>query len=1116
VISTRRNKDAYSDRNITIASSSIDGLVCAVPLFPSASPPPGQSPSTAPYTKSEITLKNFKRPVLAVALSPNFRTDRTFLSGGLAGNLILSVAPPGGGNNVTSWMSLGLAAGPKDIILHSGEGIISAIAWSKESPRYVAWVNEQGVKIMRSHIVPPAALQKNSPEDLSSNPGMIGWIPGLGSSISGKPAHEVAWKRISAIERPDSIPEELASLHKPRLEWIDRRTLLTSEPGGASTGGTLNVQDIDWGDKEKLVIGWGGTVWIVDVFPGSEKTGEEDNIGWAQITHMFQTDCTIAGIHMYTPSLLLVLAYLTNSNDPQDTSSAPSSPLSPSAQESPGPASRGSSGAEASSRFRRCRANALTPELRFIDISTSEEVSADELMMNRFDSLAVGDYHLSVLPATPSSVKITGSSESIAGFGAGLWAAASAPSYLFSSAHSVRSFGSDSRRNSFTASGGSGGTTTSRGKERAVDKEIRWGEDEKGTKIYVTSPYDVVFATERSQKDHLEWMMERDMYAEAWQLIDRHPEVVDADKAELSLYDEEERKVVEIDYESDCTSLSGSKHCGSGRRRYSTSEKEKRRIGELWIRSLIHAGEWGKAAEVCGKVLGTSTRWENWVWVFEAEGRIREITPYIPTTQLSPPLPNVIYEIVLAYYLNHDLEEFRQLLLERWKPEGARTLYDARTITDTIILKLDNREANIKPGDVAWRLLQECLAKLYMALSEPRNALKRYIVLKDSDEAFRLIREYRLVDAIRDDVISLILLRVTPEQLKSAPIPELEEATREAITLLTSEADRGIVTPHKVVSQLDSDETPASRVFLFFYLRRLWQSSAYTVNPSSSLTVGGPLADFGDLMVELFAEYDRPLLLDFLKDSHSYSLSKASQVCEQREYIPELVHLLSKTGQTKRALFLIIEKLADVARAISFAKAEDDPDLWSDLLDYSMDKPQFIRGLLENVGTAIDPITLVRRIPAGLEIEGLKDAVGRILREYAVQWSICDGVAKAMDSEVSYGMDRLRGGRRRGVKFCTFPSINLAAPEAETEEKTDEDEEKREHENPSDACGVCHIHFVGTGMYPVSISLHKKKLTFFFNYRKIFITILRLRTCIPPTLRHTEFSRLRFSGNRSK
>lgn len=129
------------------------------------------------------------------------------------------------------------------------------------------------------------------------------------------------------------------------------------------------------------------------------------------------------------------------------------------------------------------------------------------------------------------------------------------------------------------------------------------------------------------------------------------------------------------------------------------------------------------------------------------------------------------------------------------------------------------------------------------------------------------------------------------------------------------------------------------------------------------------------------------------------------------------MYLYSKTGQMKRALYLIIDRLRDVSQAIAFAKQQDDPDLWEDLLNYSMDKPRFIRGLLEEVGTAINPITLVRRIPEGLEIPGLREGLKHIMKEHEIQFSISAGVAKVLRSEVAAAQRLLRNGQRRGIKF---------------------------------------------------------------------------------------------------
>lgn len=82
-----------------------------------------------------------------------------------------------------------------------------------------------------------------------------------------------------------------------------------------------------------------------------------------------------------------------------------------------------------------------------------------------------------------------------------------------------------------------------------------------------------------------------------------------------------------------------------------------------------------------------------------------------------------------------------------------------------------------------------------------------------------------------------------------------------------------------------------------------------------------------------------------------------------------------------------------------------------------MDKPRFIRGLLEEVGTAIDPVTLVRRIPEGLEVEGLKSGLSKILKEYELQYSISEGVARIFRGEVALGLERARMRRKKAIRF---------------------------------------------------------------------------------------------------
>jgi hypothetical protein len=217
-------------------------------------------------------------------LSPDYKSDRSYLSGGLAGELIHTTGAPLGvqSNANTSsashatqgWLgAIGLGGhGGKDTILHSGEGTISGIKWSL-SGKFVAWSNEYGIRIMRT--------------DLH-----------LDSADS-----DLAWKRVGFVERPNRrIWQDMAGLWKARMEWVDDQSLESDEDGmlsmngGSKSESTLPHQRLGHTPHakrktvEKLVIGWGDTAWIVRVYPGGPGTGKnvgEKSVGSAEIVYRF-------------------------------------------------------------------------------------------------------------------------------------------------------------------------------------------------------------------------------------------------------------------------------------------------------------------------------------------------------------------------------------------------------------------------------------------------------------------------------------------------------------------------------------------------------------------------------------------------------------------------------------------------------------------------------------------------------------------------------------------------------------------------------------------------------------------------------------------------------------
>lgn len=229
--------------NIHIATSSMDGNVCVQSLL----------------DVKDVSLRNYARPVQAVALSPDYKNDRTYLSGGLAGQLILTVGAPYGRSTATTvgtaaaaagWLgSVGLGTNTgKDTVLHSGEGTINAIKWSL-SGKYVASINEHGVWIWRTGL----HLDKSEAED--------------------------GWKRIGHVDRPQTEEwDTMATVWKGRLEWIDEGAADPDDADRETETNQPKVHQPKGSQKaERLLIGWGGIVWLVRVNPSDVGIGR--NVG---------------------------------------------------------------------------------------------------------------------------------------------------------------------------------------------------------------------------------------------------------------------------------------------------------------------------------------------------------------------------------------------------------------------------------------------------------------------------------------------------------------------------------------------------------------------------------------------------------------------------------------------------------------------------------------------------------------------------------------------------------------------------------------------------------------------------------------------------------------------
>lgn len=173
--------------------------------------------------------------------------------------------------------------------------------------------------------------------------------------------------------------------------------------------------------------------------------------------------------------------------------------------------------------------------------------------------------------------------------------------------------------------------------------------------------------------------------------------------------------------------------------------------------------------------------------------------------------------------------------------------------------------------------------------------------------------------------------------------------------------------------------------------------------------------DFHTMQVVLYAEYQRDKLLKFLQTSQYISLTQAQKELQERNLGPEIVYILERTGQIKKALQMILHAIKDVNQAIEFCKRHNDKDLWDDLINFSLNKPEYIIGLLNNVGTHVDPVDLINRIPNGVKIKGLRDALVKILQDYRVQVSLLEGSRNIMTRDCFNLMEKQIRTVRQGI-----------------------------------------------------------------------------------------------------
>lgn len=414
-------------------------------------------------------------------------------------------------------------------------------------------------------------------------------------------------------------------------------------------------------------------------------------------------------------------------------------------------------------------------------------------------------------------------------------------------------------------------------------------------------------------------------------------------------------------------------------------------------------------------------QWTQWSSVLIKSSHVPDLTRIIPTDPRWN-LPKGIYTQILRYWIENslNLDEVYNLL-EKWSLE----LFEVKQVTATIEELLESDPGNAR--------LRRQLCSLYERAFEPAKAVPHLAKLKDAN-IIPLLAEHHILPLFISQIPSFARLRFDNESdIDRLPVDKLEVQLEDITQILVD--SRHEIPPATILKLMDESHLD---IMSYFYLEKLLGIDELIVK------------SFGDDQIRLYSQYNRPKLLPFLIGHDNYDISKAIEACEMSAFVDELVFLLGKTGENKKALKLIMEELDDPERAIAFAKRQNDQDTWTILLEHSFSRPKFIKALIEladdQSSSFYNPITILQRMDTDVQIDGLKESVTKVSNDNDLNLIVNQLVLKVVykrSEEVSqtFYLDKIRAleidakDAKLKVLFDSYETVVVFADDDSTKVK---------------------------------------------------------------------------------
>ncbi|AAS54639.1 AGR149Wp [Eremothecium gossypii ATCC 10895] len=439
--------------------------------------------------------------------------------------------------------------------------------------------------------------------------------------------------------------------------------------------------------------------------------------------------------------------------------------------------------------------------------------------------------------------------------------------------------------------------------------------------------------------------------------------------------------------------------------RFVMNDVDRLKTGLAYINQILEEKKWDEAAKMTNTIFGAfpwksaedaaarpfaRNSWQDIIRRFFDADKVNLIAPHIPT---EPQLDTAIYETVLFFYIDENSSSQLSEYSKKW-PFGY---YSPDILEDKLEDKLRDVEGELR------REFCQALCHLYLVHKKYLPAVGHLIDMKDPEALDLLIKEDMLVTFL-DRLVEIILLPYAGpvEEINNLSLGVAQTTFSKPVELLVQ--NRNSIPMSQIIDTFSQE----LQIILFLYFKGL-----SAVEPLMAVP-------YETQLVELYARFKQSELLSFLKKHSNYDIDRAIKICSQKDgYHQELIYLWGKIGETRKALSLIIDKLNDPALAISFVIDSNDSDLWHFLVSYSLDKPNFIKSLLEHRDEYGEKtLEVMKKIPPDTELDDdLRLILGNITRDNWLSLSVNKGVFKIIDDETKEVALEFLETRSRGKLF---------------------------------------------------------------------------------------------------